>query len=168
MTGYEGTTLFGPEDALGREQAAAVLFRALGAGAQAPACGLADVSQGDWYAQAVNWAVASGLLTGYGDGSGLFGVGDALTRDQFAAIIARVAKADLSKADPSALDAFSDGGEVAEWAVPAVSWAAQTGVLEGSPDGDGGMELRASAEITRGEMATMIMRAAEAGLLPAA
>lgn len=168
MTGYEGTTLFGPEDALGREQAAAVLFRALGAGAQAPACGLADVSQGDWYAQAVNWAVASGLLTGYGDGSGLFGVGDALTRDQFAAIVARVAKADLTQADPSALEAFSDGGEVAEWAVPAVSWAVEAGVLKGSDDGSGGMELRASAEITRGEMATMIMRAAEAGLLPAA
>ena len=168
MTGYEGTTLFGPEDALGREQAAAVLYRALGAGAQAPACGLADVSQADWYAHAVNWAVASGLVTGYDDGSGLFGVGDALTRDQFAAIVARVAKADLSKADPSALEAFSDGGEVAEWAVPAVSWAVQTGVLEGSDDGNGGMELRASAEITRGEMAAMIMRAAEAGLLPAA
>ena len=168
MTGYEGTTLFGPEDDLGREQAAAVLYRALGAGAEAPACGLADVSQGDWYAQPVNWAVASGLVTGYDDGSGLFGVGDALTRDQFAAIIARVAKADLSKADPSALEGFSDGGEVAGWAVPAVSWAVEAGVLEGSPDGDGGMELRSSADITRGEMAAMIQRAAEAGLLPAA
>ncbi len=168
MTGYEGTTLFGPEDALGREQAAAVLYRALGAGAQAPACGLADVSQADWYAHAVNWAVASGLVTGYDDGSGLFGVGDALTRDQFAAIVARVAKADLSKADPSALDGFSDGGEVAGWAVPAVSWAVQTGVLKGSDDGSGGTELRASAEIARGEMAAMIMRAAEAGLLPTA
>lgn len=168
MTGYEGTTLFGPEDDLGREQAAAVLYRALGAGAEAPACGLADVSQADWYAQAVNWAVASGLVTGYDDGSGLFGVGDALTRDQFAAIVARVAKADLSKADPSALEGFSDGGEVAGWAVPAVSWAVEAGVLKGSDDGNGGMELRASAEITRGEMAAMIMRAAEAGLLPAA
>ena len=168
MTGYEGTTLFGPEDALGREQAAAVLHRALGAGEHAGDCGLADVVQSDWYAQPVNWAVETGLIAGYGDGSGLFGVGDALTRDQFAAIIARVAGADLSKADPSALGAFSDGGEVAGWAVPAVSWAVQTGVLEGSDDGSGGMELRASAEITRGEMAAMIMRAAEAGLLPTA
>lgn len=168
MTGYEGTTLFGPEDDLGREQAAAVLHRALGAGAEAPACGLADVVQSDWYAQPVNWAVETGLIAGYDDGSGLFGVGDALTRDQFAAIIARVAKADLSKADPSALEGFSDGGEVAGWAVPAVSWAVQTGVLEGSDDGNGGMELRSSADITRGEMAAMIMRAAEAGLLPTA
>lgn len=165
MTGYEGTDRFGPDDFLNREQAATVLFRALGAGEKAPDCGLDDVEQGDWYAQAVNWAVSTGLITGYSNGSGLFGVGDALTRDQFAVIIARAAGADLSKADPSALDDFSDGDEVAEWAAPAMAWAARAGILTGSGDGHGGMELRPTSAINRAEMATMIMRASLAGLL---
>lgn len=160
MTGYgDDSGLFGPADALSREQAAAVLWRALADGAVAPSCGLSDVEAGQWYTTAVDWTYASGLMTGYADGSGLFGVGDALTRDQFAMMLANVIGADLSKADPSALDAFSDGDRVAEWAVPAVSWAVESGILKGSDDGEGGRELRSGAEINRAEMAAMAMRA---------
>lgn len=86
--GYADGT-FGPDDALGREQTAAVLWNLLGAGdAAAPGAALSDVAQGQWHSAAVNWAVAEGVMGGYA-GEGRFGVGEGLTREQFAAVVAR-------------------------------------------------------------------------------
>lgn len=157
MTGYgDGSGLFGPDDELTRAQAAAVLFRALGQEAQAPSCGMTDVDQDAWYAGAVDWAVHSGLMRGYGDGSGPFGPDDALSREQLATVLWRAAgEPDAGAFDPSA---FSDGGEASEWAEPALAWAMASGVLQGSDDGDGGVELRPGAAVTRAEMAAMVSR----------
>ena len=157
MTGYAGGSgLFGPDDVLTRAQAAAVLCRALGTDAEAPACGMADVDPGAWYAGPVDWAVSSGLMVGYGDGSGRFGVDDALTREQLAVVLWRAA----GSPDAGAYDgsAFSDSGDASEWAEPALAWAVKTGVLGGSDDGSGGTELRPTAAITRAEAATMLAR----------
>ena len=45
----------------------------------------------DWYGNAVSFVSAKGLITGYTDGekAGFFGVGDTLTRAQFATILWR-------------------------------------------------------------------------------
>lgn len=166
MGGYGGTASFGSLDELTREQAAQILYNALAGGATAPACGLVDVDQGDWYATAVNWAYAAGLVTGYEDGSGSFGVGDPLTREQLAVILARVAGADLSSSDASVLERFSDAATASDWAVPSLAWAVRTGVLGGSTSSDGSVELRPSVDIIRAEMATMLSNAASAGALP--
>ena len=157
MTGYAGGSgLFGPNDELTRAQAATVLCRALGTDAEAPACGMADVDPGAWYAGPVDWAVSSGIMMGYGDGSGRFGVDDALTREQLAVVLWRAA----GSPDAGAYDgsAFSDGGDASGWAEPALAWAVKTGVLGGSDDGSGGTELRPTASITRAEAATMLAR----------
>lgn len=133
-----------------------MLFRALGQEAQAPSCGMTDVDQDAWYAGAVDWAVHSGLMRGYGDGSGPFGPDDALSREQLATVLWRAAgEPDAGAFDPSA---FSDGGEASEWAEPALAWAMASGVLQGSDDGDGGVELRPGAAVTRAEMAAMVSR----------
>lgn len=164
MTGYDdGSGLFGADDELTREQSAMILFRALGAQGGAPACGLTDVAPGSWYADAVDWAFSTGLMTGYGDGSNRLGVGEALTREQLAVMLYRIAGSpDAGDYDPSA---FSDGDEASEWARGALAWAVSTGVLEGSDDGQGGTELRPTAPITRAEMATMLSRLSDEGLL---
>lgn len=164
MTGYDdGSGLFGADDELTREQSAMILFRALGAQGGAPACGLADVAPGSWYADAVDWAFSTGLMTGYGDGSNRLGVGEALTREQLAVMLYRIAGSpDAGDYDPSA---FSDGDEASEWARGALAWAVSTGVLEGSDDGRGGSELRPTTPITRAEMATMLSRLSDEGLL---
>ena len=157
MTGYAGGSgLFGPNDELTRAQAATVLCRALGTDAEAPAYGMADVDPGAWYAGPVDWAVSSGLMVGYDDGSGRFGVDDALTREQLAVVLWRAA----GSPDAGAYDgsAFSDGGDASGWAEPALAWAVKTGVLGGSDDGSGGTELRPTAAITRAEAATMLAR----------
>ncbi|MCF6412793.1 S-layer homology domain-containing protein [Collinsella tanakaei] len=154
---------FGPNDILTREQAAAVLYNYLGGEPGASDSGLSDVSD-DWYTDAVNWAVANGIMTGY-EGTGSFGVGDALSREQFCAVVAKAMAADLSDVDLSVLDDFADAESVSEWARPAVAWAVQKGVVNGVENPDGTRSLQGVREITRSEMAAMMENAVNAGVL---
>lgn len=165
MTGYEGTNRFGLYDPLTREQAAQVLYRAVGMGDYDGDCGLPDVDQEAWYAVAVNWAVGRNFISGYADGSGLFGVGDELSREQFATIIARVAKADVSTVDVSILDQFTDGAQVSDWAKQSVAWAVQAGIIEGTEVDEETNLLLAGNAVTRVELAIMLERATGVGLL---
>lgn len=157
MSGYEDGT-FGAEDPLDREQAATVLWNLLGNGdASAPAAPHTDVAQDAWYSNSVNWAVANGYMNGYGD-TDRFGIGDALTREQFACVIANAAGADFEGIDPSSIDAFPDAGAVSDWAKQSVAWAVSAGVING-------VELQAGRTINRAEMAAMVMNAVECGAL---
>ena len=78
--------------------------------------------------------------------------------------LAKAAKADLSAADESALDAFPDAAGVTGWARPAVAWAVETGVIGGVETKDG-LELQATRTVTRAEMAKMIVNAIGVGVL---
>lgn len=105
MNGY-GDGTFGPDDPLTREQAAGVLYNYLGEkDVSSPSAPHDDVTQGQWYSSAVNWAIAENIMGGYG-GSSLFGIGDPLTREQFATIIANAAGEDVSEADRSVLERY--------------------------------------------------------------
>lgn len=163
--GYDDGT-FGPDDVLTREQAAAVLYNYLGGEPGAPGSGLSDVSE-DWYTDAVNWAVANGIMTGY-EGAGAFGVGDALTREQFCSVVAKAMGADLEGVDASVLDGFSDADSVSGWARSAVAWAVQAGVVNGVENPDGTRSLQGARDITRAEMAAMMKNAVDAGVLTTA
>ena len=165
MSGYANTALFGPLDGLMREQAATVLWNVQGDGVEnAPAAPQTDVDQFQWYAPYVNWAVAEGVMNGY-SGSALFGIGQALTREEFAAVVANAAGADVASADPAALEAFEDPSSVSGWAVPVVAWAVENGVLNGIDLGDGVRALEGGRTVTRAEMAAMVMNAVDAGVL---
>ncbi len=160
--GYDDGT-FGPNDVLTREQAAAVLYNHLGGTEGSGDSGLTDVAD-DWYTDAVNWAVENGVMTGY-EGTGTFGVGEALTREQFCAVVAKAMRVDLADVDTSVLDAFADAGSVSEWARPAVAWAVQQGIVNGVENPDGTRSLQGPRDITRAEMAAMMLNAVDAGVL---
>lgn len=162
MNGYDDGT-FGPNDKLTREQAAAVLYNYLGGEPGAEASGMADVAD-DWYTDAVNWAVANGVMNGYSE-SEEFGVGDALTREQFCVVIANAVDADLDAVDESVLDAYPDAAGISDWAVKSVAWAVSNGVINGVDLGDGNRALDAARDITRAEMAAMMKNAVDAGVL---
>ena len=71
MNGYAGTTLFGPYDNITRGQVACVLFNMANGKLGEQYYDLhsfPDVSQGEYYSQAVAWAKASGVVNGYSDG----------------------------------------------------------------------------------------------------
>lgn len=161
MRGYDNTTLFGPEDSHTREQAATVMWNIMGKGdLEAPAAGLADVIQTEWYAPYVNWAYEAGIMRGY-TGTDDFGVGDALSREQFAQIIVNATKADLSSVDTSVLDDFEDPDSVSPWAEKTMAWAVENGIIHGVDD----TKLQGDRSITRAEMATMVKNAVDAGII---
>ena len=165
MKGIGGTTLFAPDDDLLREQAATVMWNIMAEGdLEAPAAALSDVAQGEWYAPYVNWAVEAAVMEGHG-GTDRFGVGEAVTREQFAAVVAKATKADVSAADATALEGFTDSESVSEWAQATMAWAVEAGVINGVALSDGTLELQGSREITRAEMAMMIKNAVDEGVL---
>ena len=84
-----GAAAFSPNQTLTRAMVAQVLYSMEGA----PAGGTStftDVAAGTWYASAVNWAAANGVVSGYGDGT--FGPNDNVTREQVAMILYSFAK----------------------------------------------------------------------------
>lgn len=165
MNGYAGTDSFGPNDPLTREQAATVMWNALGNGdLSAPAAPLSDVVQGQWYAPYVNWAYENELMSGYG-GMTLFGVGGPLTREQFATVLANAAGASTGSASTSILGQYRDGASVSGWARQTMAWAVDRGILSGVAMPDGTRELQPTRTVTRAEMATMVMNAIDAGVI---
>lgn len=163
MNGYADGR-FGPDDPLLREQEAAVLYNYLADGAGAKACTLRDVARDAWYTRNVDWAVESGTMLGY-DGGDRFGVGDPLTREQLAVVMARVCKADLSKVDRAKFDALPDHGSTSDWAEASVAWAVEHGVVNGFAEADGTRTLAPQGTVTRAQMAGVMMNAVTGGVL---
>ena len=124
MNGTSDTT-FNPNGTTNRGQIAAILYRAAGSPAVSGAADFPDVTAGAYYADAASWAAANGIVTGYSDGT--FGPGDPITRQQLAAILWRYAG---SPAAESGTD-YADESAIASYAVTAVDWARDTGVITG-------------------------------------
>ena len=79
-----------PNAAINRAQMVTMLWRAMGQPAAAGRVSFADVPAGSYYAQAVAWAVESGITIGIGGGK--FDPNGACTRAQIAAFLARSMK----------------------------------------------------------------------------
>ena len=94
-----------------------------------------DVDKDAWYYIYVASAEKHGIAQGYGNG--LFGVNDPVTRQDAITIVYRAAQLkgiSLGKFGAST-DVFSDKGEIAEYAAPAVAALYHTGVyLDSSED----------------------------------
>ncbi|MDN0056353.1 S-layer homology domain-containing protein [Collinsella ihumii] len=164
MNGYADGT-FGPDNPLMREQAAAVLWNLMGGSdSSSAAAPHSDVLQDEWYSAGVNWAVAQGYINGY-EGTDEFGIGDGLTREQFACILANIALGDQEQVDETALNRFADGSQVSDWARSAMAWAVESGIINGVEADNGTRELQAGRTISRAEMAAMIMNSVNKGVL---
>ena len=114
MTGTNDGSTFSPSMNLTRGMMAQVMFNI--EKGTAPADGsFTDVAADAWYADAVNWAAANGIVDGYGDGK--FGPEDSITREQMAVLLYNYAK--FKGYDMTAttdLTAFSDDEKVSDWA----------------------------------------------------
>ncbi|OUP06194.1 S-layer homology domain-containing protein [Collinsella sp. An2] len=140
MSGYKGTTFFGPLDHLTRAQAAVVLYN-MGTGRSVPETstlhvswverGLAFPDAEQWYAAELGWATQVGVVEGYPDGN--YGGSDEITREQFAIMLRNYAAAkgeDVSVDDvDAALEGVKDADTISDWAREAVAWAVENGVM---------------------------------------
>ena len=109
----------------------------------------ADVDQDAWYHGAVDWAVTGGVINGYGDGSGLLGPLNPITRAEVAQVLWNLAGRPGAEADLSALPDVDPSG----WYAGAVAWCLSEGVFEGYGDIFG-----TGRAITREELATVLWR----------
>lgn len=87
-----------------------------------------DVVNSAWYAPYVAWAESSGIVLGYDTGA--FGIGDEISVEQAAVIMARFAKADgLTVFDASYKNVlYADAAQVSDWAAADVGWCLYTGI----------------------------------------
>lgn len=161
MNGYAGTKFFGPNDKITRGQVAVVLFNMAGGTLGAPDfkydnnggyASFADVDGSQYYAKAVAWAKAAGVVNGYGDGT--FKPESPITREEFAVMLSNYAKVtgSFEVADGSALAELPDASSVSDWAETAVAWAVENGYM-----GKGGF-VNAQSDIIRAEAAAMVVR----------
>ena len=101
------------------------------------------MKSGSYCDDATAWAAANGIVTGYE--SGEFRPGQAITRQEMAAILYRYAqykKLDTSVGEDTNILSFEDASQLSDYAIPAMQWAVGAGVINGtaastlSPRGD--------------------------------
>ena len=147
MAGY-GDGIFAPDDALSRGMLAQIPYNREGRPAVSGTLTFADVSGEDWYADAIAWAAASGIVEGYGDGN--YGPGDSTTWEQLIALLYRYAQ--YKGYDVSAGNGSTSGSsQVSQWAQAAMEWALGAGVLEEND------ALSSGAVITRAQAAVILL-----------
>jgi len=152
MVGTSATT-FEPSTKLTRAMMVQILYNMEGKPTGSKGETFADVAKDAWYADAVAWASANGIVKGYGNGK--FGPNDRITREQMATILYRYAiakKYDVSKTND--LKAFVDAKDVSDWALAGMKWAVGTGLINGRD----ATHLVPRDTATRAEVATIITR----------
>lgn len=154
MSGVSGGR-FAPNDTLTRAMLVQTLYAMEGRPAAASA-GFADVASGDWYASAVNWAAANGVVSGVSETG--FGPNNALTREQLALILYRFAQyKGYDVTGTSDLTAYADGSSVSGWAAEAMSWAVNAGLISGV----GGNQIAPTGTASRAQVAQILMNFCE-------
>ena len=144
-----GASAFAPDETTSRGMIVTILYRLANAprpGSELPA--FDDVMDGAYYGDAVYWAVAKGVVQGYGDGT--FGPGDAISRQDLAVMLWRYAG---GPASGQSLTGWSDAGSVSSYAQTAMAWCVENGLINGS---DGALDPQSNA--TRAQVAAIIMR----------
>ncbi|MGI6205083.1 MAG: S-layer homology domain-containing protein [Anaerovoracaceae bacterium] len=145
VSGYPDGT-FRPDNSVSRAEFTHMLNAALGnTGTEEPS--FSDITSSEWYYNDVCKSVAAGYIAGYEDGT--FRPVKTITRQEAAAIIARIVPAYGSEGD---LSKFSDASSVADWAETSMEKMVGKGYISGS---DG--KLNPESNLTRAEAVKIIV-----------
>jgi len=131
-TNSAGTT-WEPDTALSRAMFVTVLGKYSGvSNTDYASCEFDDVANGQWYTGFVQWAYDEGLVVGTGGGN--FSPNDSITRQEMAVIFWKYVNktgADMSASSES-FNSFADKDATDSWAVTALTWATDRGIINGS------------------------------------
>ena len=134
MTGTSATT-FAPDTSMSRAMIWTVLA----------AYNSYNTSGGNpWYAPGQQWAMVNGVSDGTAPNS-------SITREQLAVMLWRAAG---SPETSESLSGYADASSVSDWAVEALAWAVDNGIISGM----GGSTLAPQATATRAQVAVMLTR----------
>ena len=106
-----------------------------------------DVTEGDWFYDAVRYAYETGLMDGVEDN--LFAPNSETTRAQLVTILYRLA----GEPEPGGDSGFSDVA-AGTWYTDAVAWAAENGIVNGVSE----TEFAPGEDITREQLAAILYR----------
>ena len=148
-----GEGLFAPNATLDRATLATVLYREAGESAAKGTASFTDIAEGQWYTDAVNWAAEQGVVNGYPDGT--FRPEAPITRQEMATMLYRYWKLRGGKytAKDDVLAGYQDRGEVADWALEAMSWTVQSGIIVGMTP----TTLNPAGSATRAQVALVLV-----------
>ena len=156
MTGISSTQ-FAPNNTLTRAMVVQTLYAMANKPAVSGSENFTDVSSGDWFADAVTWASANGIVSGYN--ATQFAPNDPLTREQLALILygyAQMRGYNTTQSGTS-IQEFTDYGSISAWALEAMDWAVNAGLLSGKGNG----LLDPTGTATRAEVAQILMNFSE-------
>ena len=128
VSGYEDKT-FRPQQSIKREEFVKMVISAAHIDLNKPTCKFGDVEQDKWYAQYVNAAYGEGIISGISEAE--FGIGNEITREDMAVIIARLVNLDVAEADAE----FADDADISEYARESIYKLYAAGKIAGVGNG---------------------------------
>lgn len=161
MSGMDAA-VFAPYANTTRAQIAVIFYRMEGSPAVEGENSFTDVVRDSgtaWFYDAVTWAQQNGIMGGYDNSS--FAPNDPITREQLAAIFYRYAqyKGYDTTQGGMAIREFDDYESISDYAMGAMAWAVNTGLVKGDSN-----LLYPKGTATRAEIAALFHRFAENGM----
>lgn len=126
------TTTFNPNATTTRGMVVTILYRLAGSPTVISPCTFDDVEPNAYYKDAITWAAANGITSGYGNDK--FGPNDPITREQLATFLYRYAKykeLDVSICEDTNILSYNDAFNISEYAIPAMQWLCGEGIMQG-------------------------------------
>lgn len=149
-----GNEQFAPGELITREQMAKIICTAFKmSGTDAEYTAFNDMDSAKWYAPYVKAVSQNGIMNGIGDNH--FGIGQPVTRQDFAVIISRLLN--TSQIDDNL--SFTDFDEISDYAKQSVLQLASKNIITGFSDGS----FKGKQPCTRAQAAVIIDRALEGG-----
>ena len=156
MMNGTASNLFTPNGTTTRAMIVTILHR-LENEPNAAVSGFTDVAANAYYADAVNWAAANGIVNG--TSATTFAPNSPITREQMAAILYRYAqfKGYDTSIGGMSLNEYADASQISSYATTAMQWANENGLITGRTS----TTLAPQGTATRAEVATILMRFCE-------
>ena len=151
-----GKVVFSPDTDINRSQFVVALYSMAGKPSVTYHQQFDDVKESDWYAKAITWAADNGIVAGKGN---KFDISGQATREQLALMFYKYAKYknyDVSIKASTNLDKFTDAAKVDSWALDAVKWAVERGIITGKGNAETGLRIDPLKGATRAECAAMM------------
>lgn len=142
---------FDGESTMDRSMMVTVLSQVAGAETEtAPQAPFSDVAQSAWYAAAVNWACANGVVRGVSDTE--FAPAKGVTREQAATMMVQYLESLGMEIGANQTD-FKDAAQISSYARAPIAKAQALGLLSGYEDGT----VKPKQVITRAEAMALVM-----------
>lgn len=146
---------FEPKSSITRGMIVTIIYRVDGLPEVKGTLSFSDVKKA-YYRDPIIWASANGIVNGYSNKK--FGPDDAITREQFAAILYRYSEKKGLNVSTAAqngnLSRFKDAGKISEYAKNAMLWANEKGLIKGVSENT----LDPQGKATRAQAATIFVR----------